>query len=463
VSFNVLQRNHSDKFYPVAFDPEGGHIEVSSFPHQGFSSTMRRHRLRRNLGILLLLAAFAQFGVRGLERVRSEVPLWDFASVFAASRVWIHGQNPYDLPVVLSTWHHAGIFSDRDVSYFATVYPPNSLVMLIPFALLPATAAMWAWLALTLALICLQFAALADLAGLRLRDPRTLILLAGALASAPFQFAVLSGQLSMPAISLGIVAVWCAARERGILGGVLLGLACAIKPQVGAPFVAYYLLSRRWSVAGVSMLISGAIAGGALLAMHVAHIDWYTGWKQSIALTTRIGGVNDYGWAGDFRDEIMDLKMLLVSLLHDSRTLRIAVEGITGLVAIWYLRMFRSKTLHDRDQLLMVAGLAAVSLLPIYHRVYDAALVTMALAWALAELDGSRRRMAIVLLVPMSVFLIPYDFTATLGHHLHRLANLSAKGWWQTWIAPHYAWGLLLVTLAILIAMGRKVPLRGDR
>jgi hypothetical protein len=453
----VLQRNKSDNLFPVAIRPEETHIEVSSIPHQGFSSTKRWHSLRRIFGILLLLAALAQFGVRGLERVRSEVPLWDFASVFAASRAWIHRQNPYDLPVVLTTWHQAGIYSDRDVSYFATVYPPNSLAMLIPFALLPATIAMWAWLALTLALVVLQFAALADLAGLPLRDPRTLILFAASLASAPFQFAILSGQLSMPAISLGIIAVWCAARDRRLLAGVILGLACAIKPQIGAPFVAYYLLSRRWSVAGIAILISGIIAGGALIAMHLAHIDWYTGWKQSIALTTRIGGVNDYGWAGDFRDEIMDLKMLLVSLVHDPRMLRIAVEAISAILAIWYLRVFRSKSLQGRDQLLMLAGLAAVSLLPIYHRVYDAALLTTALAWALAELDGPRRRISIVLLIPMAVFLIPYDFTATLGHHLHRLADLAAKSWWQTWIAPHYAWGLLLLTIAILVAMGRII------
>jgi hypothetical protein len=117
------------------------------------------------------------------------------------------------------------------------------------------------WLALMLGLLVLQFAALVDLAELRLRDARVLILVGASLASAPFQFGILSGQLSLPAISLCIIAFWCASRNREALAGILLGLACALKPQIGVAFVAYYVLTRRWAVSGLAIGRAGGDAG----------------------------------------------------------------------------------------------------------------------------------------------------------------------------------------------------------
>jgi hypothetical protein len=387
--------------------------------------------------------------------VRTEIPLWDFDSVYAAARTWVHGGNPYDLPVVMQTWHDTGLFSDRYATYFATVYPPNSLCLLIPFAVLPALPANLLWLGVSLALLALQFAALADLAGLGRRDPRILILVAASLASAPFQFGLLSGQLTVPAVSLCILAFWCAAREHEVFAGLLLGLACALKPQIGAPFVAYYVLLRRWSVSGGAILVGGAVVAISLLAMHASHIEWLSGWKQSIAITTRYGAVNDYGWVNDLRDEIMDLKILFISALHDTQLLRIAVELTVLVLCLWYLKIFRWNPSSDREQLLAVAGLSALSFLPVYHRVYDAALLTTALAWALAELDGPRRRYAIAMLVPMALFLVPFDITRTLARRLHILDRLWHTPWWQSLISPNYAWALLAITVVILVTMTR--------
>jgi hypothetical protein len=388
--------------------------------------------------------------------VRSEIPLWDFASVYAAARTWIHKGDPYDLPAVMATWQDCGVFSHRDASYFATVYPPNSLCLMVPFAALPLVPSMLLWLALMLTLVALQFAALLDLAGLRWRDPRALILVAASLASAPFQFGILSGQLSLPAISLCIIAFWCASRNRDVLAGILLALACALKPQIAAAFVVYYLLLRRWSLSGIAIGLSAAVVAVALLAMRLSHIDWFASWTHSIALTTQRGAVNDYGWTNNLRDEMMDLRILLISGLHDTAVLRMAVDFIVLVAALWYLQAFRAVG-SGRDQLLVIAGLSALSFLPIYHRVYDAALLTTALAWALTELDGPRRRYAAALLVPLSLFLVPFDIALTLGRHLHALDRTSHTGWWQTLISPNYAWALLGVTIVALVALSRAL------
>lgn len=415
------------------------------------------------LGGLLLLLGVLQLGVRGMQRVRSDIPMWDFVSVHAAAQTWMHGGNPYDKQSVVDAWRKSGIFLDRDVSYFATVYPPTSLLMLMPLAPLPAGPAMVVWLIIILVLLAFQFIALADLAGLPRRDPRVLLLVGGAVASAAMQFGILSGQLSLPAISLCIIAFWFVQLGRERTAGVLLALACAIKPQIAGPFILYYLVLRRWNVAVSAIIVGGAIGAISIAGMMLAHVDWYHGWKDSVALTTRIGAVNDYGWAGDFRDEIVDLKMLLISFLHDTSALRIAVLAIVAGLFAWYLRAFPGRTQRTaRVELLALAGLSAILLLPVYHRVYDLVLLTTAFAWALAELRGINRNYAIGLIIPMLVFLIPFDIVRSIAKRSHQLTEISHSAFWQTWLAPHYTWGLLALTIGLLIALGRQKSVQAE-
>lgn len=413
--------------------------------------------MRKFIAIILLTFALLQLGFRGLQRVRHELPMWDFVSVYSASRAWIHGEHPYDMSSVVATWHAQNFFADRNVNCWATVYPPNSLLMIAPLAMLPAPIATFAWLAITIALLVVQFIALADMAGFKWRESNALLLVSAALASAPIQFGILSGQLSLPAISLCIMAFWCVHRRREYLTGALLGLACALKPQIAAPFIVYYLFLRRWRVSIPAMVTSAVIGLIALLAIQTSHPDWLVAWRSSIAASTQLGGVNDYSWAGEFRDEMIDLKMLLVSAIQDPIALRVAILCMTAALLAWFVRAFpRTVELTNRTNLLALATLSAISLLPIYHRVYDATLLTLALAWALAELDGPRRRFAIAILVPMFVFLVPFDIVHTLAHRAPRLFELTQTGWWQSLLAPHYAWGLLLMSIGLLAALSRQ-------
>jgi len=87
--------------------------------------------MRRAIGIVLLLLGLAQLGYHEGQRIIYDVPAWDFDSVYAAARTWVHGGNPYDQAAVVETWRHAGWFPERDVSFFATVYPPSSLTNFI--------------------------------------------------------------------------------------------------------------------------------------------------------------------------------------------------------------------------------------------------------------------------------------------------------------------------------------------
>jgi hypothetical protein len=225
---------------------------------------------------------------------------------------------------------------------------------------------------------------------------------------------------------------------------------------VAGAFVAYYLVVRRFKLAGAAIVVGGAIGVMALAAMKLTHVDWMTGWKHSIEATQVLNAVNDYGWGNKFRDEIIDLKLLLVSAIHDPQMLRLAIGGVVVVLLACYAAAFFKRKWSGRDELLPLAALAAISLLPIYHRVYDVTLLTLALAWAIAQLGGPRRGLAWAMLLPMAIFLIPFDVVKSVGNRIPGMIQRAQTPWWQTWFAPHYAWGLLATTLILLLAMQRS-------
>lgn len=419
----------------------------------------------RVLVVVLLLAALGQLGARAL-RHRNEVPLWDFAAVYSAARTWLHGGDPYDQNAVRQTWQNTGAIAGSNIEHWSSVYPPTSLTMIAPASLLPARLALIGWAVLTLALVALQFAALLDLAGLKLswHDPRGLLLIAAALAAAPLQMGLLSGQPSTIAIALSIIAIWCIARNREATGGLLLGLAFAWKPHVGAPFLIYYLVLRRWRATDRALLVIALLAAVSLAAMQLSRVNWMNGWYQNVQHTLASGGVNDRAPTGPFRDEIIDVQILLTSVFDRQSAVRVATACMMALLVAWYVRSYQLDAREPETpagpkttarELLPLAALSALSLMAVYHRVYDAAILTLALAWALAALHGPRRRVAMTAVILMSVFLVPFDILSSITFRLRPLADVSDQWWWESFIVPHYAWGLLAVTLALLWAMSR--------
>jgi hypothetical protein len=105
---------------------------------------------------LSLLAWFAVFLASGLFLLRGPFRasgdyVNDFAAPYTATRLWLQHRNPYDANAFFPTWHDAGAPKGKvagNPSGTHPVYPPPTLAILIPFALLP-----WAIAVKTLTLL----------------------------------------------------------------------------------------------------------------------------------------------------------------------------------------------------------------------------------------------------------------------------------------------------------------------
>jgi hypothetical protein len=424
---------------------------------------------------MLLLFAAAHLAWRGPLSVRGHWNLCDFASPWASARLWLTGQNPYDNARLWDTWitSHGAFETDHDL--WLALNAPGAYAALAPLAALPAGLAGGAWLGLCVAAVVVILGCALSLARVRLRSLTAWLVIAAALASAPVQTILAVGQLSLPVIGLCFVAMCLARDGRDGWAGVLLGIAVAVKPQLVAPLLAYYALGRRWRLVLPAALVACAVTLVAIVPMQWRGIPWQADWARNLALATTPGGANDPTSSGPWRNQIIDLRAWLFALTDRRDVVVPAGAAISVLLAGLYVALVAAARAaraapaapavarggEPRDELLPLAALMALTLLPVYHKVYDATVLVLPLAWAVRSLRDARQRgVAVVTLASLTVFLIPFDLLPLIMQRTRALDGLAQTWAWRAVIYPHHALASLATAVCALYALWRaaRVP-----
>ncbi len=167
-------------------------------------------RLKVLLAWLPVLLAAGWFTLRGPLRARTDY-VNDFASPYVSARLWMAHQNPYALSAFFPTWHAAGaplgtVYANP--SNIRSVYPPPSIVAVIPFALLPWPVASKALILLSVALYVTALILLASFVPGDWSHPLKPLFLTFGLALAPVHSAIHVSNVACLAASLLFIAIY---------------------------------------------------------------------------------------------------------------------------------------------------------------------------------------------------------------------------------------------------------------
>ena len=418
-----------------------------------------------------MLAAGVEFAVRGPVRAARLGREWnDFLSPYVQAAAWVKGLDPYSPSVFAAQWPkdlRRPDFLASEVSAGTLVanhgvpspYPLTTFVLLAPFSLLPWSIARALWMMTNLAAFALSVAALVALAGLSWTEPRAQIFLAMTLALAPFHTGIATENPAVLVVGFCVIAVWAATRKWHNLSGILLAAAVCLKPQVGLCFVFYYLVRRRWSVAAIAGAWTAAIAFIAAARLALRGVPWLSSYLQDSKSIFAAGAVNDFTPQNPVWYHMIDLQVLLWQFLRNASTAKLlAVVFGALLLAIW---MWLVVKLPPGSELLELSALAVLSLLPVYHRFYDAALLIFPLCWSLLVAWGEHRRIACFTIACILPFLIPGAALLNQLAETGRIpAAVSSAWWWSGFVMPHEPWALLSLSSVLFIAL--KVQ-RGSR
>lgn len=350
-------------------------------------------------GLQLLLVGSVFFVLAGLVAARASFAgMTDFKQFYYASRCLIEHHDPYKQSDLWSVYvaESKDVPADRgEAVWLQRTLPicpnfPTTFLVILPLALLPWKMAEAAWMLLTASSLILASYLMWDLGSRyapRLSGWMVFLLLVNS------ELILSLGNTAGLVVGLCVIAAWCFLCERFVVAGIVcMAMSLAMKPHDAGMVWLFFLLAggvgrkRALQTLGATALLA---LPAALWITHVAP-HWPQELHANVAMKWAHGGVDDPGPAsgGNFGLNMIISLQSVASRISDNprfyNTVAYLVCGMLLLPWAW-------KTLRSRWSLRMacfaLAAVVPLSMLPVYHRCYDARLVLLtipacALLWA---------------------------------------------------------------------------------
>ena len=410
--------------------------------------------LRRGL-FAAVIAALLYFAWRAVWRALTDSG--DLAVGFSAARAWLVGHDPYDAVVLKHDLLLAGGTQsaiDR-LDALRNVYFPPTLPLFLPVSVFSWPLAAIGWLILNVGAVVFVAVGLARLFGWSPSSTRALALTAFLLALAPVHTTIASGQTGLVATAALVAAMLLERSGRPIQAGLAYGLATAIKVQVGLPFLAYLVWRRRWGTVKSAAVVLAGLSLVSVGWMEVAGRPWYSSWISNLATLSGPGGINDPGQLNPDRYSLVNLQYLLDSWSRAGPwpdALAFVAVALAGGALLWLVRGRR-----PRNELLALAAVAVLGLLVTYHRYYDAVLLALPIAWAIAAIGTRRWGEGVAAIIVCADFMFPIQ-TALHQWQQDGLvpAWLTGSSLWDRVLLTQQVWALVLLVVVLLSAAWRE-------
>jgi hypothetical protein len=351
-------------------------------------------------GLYLLLIGSLTFLLLGIALENAApVSMVDFRVIYYPARCLIQQGDPYEQSEVLNIYRAEGGASPSEsekIRQIVTrhIYLPTAFSFTIPFAMLPWGLAHILWMALTIGTLIFASFLIWNLGA----DDAPIV--SGALIGfflANSELLVITGNAAGIAISLCVIAVWCFLRERFILVGILcFAISLGIKPQDTGFVWLYFLLAggvyRKRALQ--TFFVAVALSLPAILwVWHVAP-HWLREWHSNVLALSGPGGISDPGLAstgGHGLDMLISLQTVVSVFWDDPRIYNLVTCLICApLLLLWAFAALRSRP-FAKNSWLALAAVAALTMLPVYHRQIDARLLLLTVpACAMLWAEGGR-------------------------------------------------------------------------
>jgi hypothetical protein len=361
----------------------------------------------------------------------------DFRVVYYPARCLLHHRDPYRESEVLATYqaeggeHPSETAADRQI-VIRHIYPPTAFSLTALFAMMPWWLARVLWMVLTAGSLLLASFLAWDLGA----DYAPI--LSGALIGfllANSEVLIVLGNPSGVVISLCVIAVWCFVRERFVFAGILgMAIGLLVKPQDAGLVWLYFLLAGGiYRKRAMQTFATAVVLGlpGILLVWRVSP-HWMQELHANILAFSVHGGITDPGPASTGSTGagmMINLQTVLSSFRDDPRIYNTATYFLCALPFIaWAFVTVRYRSSPERTWL-AIAAIAPLSLLPVYHHLYDAKLLLLtvpacAMLWAAG---GRLGRFA--LLLNIVGFAFTGDVSWTILFRLIGSLHLFTPGW----------------------------------
>ena len=315
----------------------------------------------------------------------SDARMKDFRAIYISTRCLMQHSDPYRESEVLRVSRAEGTIYPSDTGMgqqiiTRSMYLPSTFSFAVPFAMLPWGPAHLLWMALTMgSLIFASF--LMWNVGANYAPVLSGALIGFLLANS--EVVIIFGNTAGLAVSLCVVAVWCFLCERFVPAGIVcLAISLAIKPHDAGLVWLYFFLAggvfrkRAWQTLLATVALS---LPGVLWAWRVSP-HWMQELHSNIQAFAVHGGLCDPSPASmgpHGLGAMINLQTAFSIFRDDPHFYNLASYLVcTPLLLVWAFVALRSRPSPARAWI-SLAAIATLTMLPIYHRQYDAKLLLL--------------------------------------------------------------------------------------
>jgi hypothetical protein len=393
-------------------------------------------------GIAWLILGSAVFLLIGISLERtSPVSMRDFKIVYLGTRCLIQNLDPYresdELRIYQAEKGEIPTEPNNGLRFLTVfIYLPSVFTFTTPFALLAWGPAHVLWILLTAACF-ISAASLMWQACIRCSPALLGGLICFFLATSELLLEV--GNAAGIAVSLCVIAVWCFFQNRFVTAATIcMAFSLIIKPHDAGMVWLYFLLAggthrkRALYTLGVTVILC---LPSVLWVSHVAP-SWTQEMHSNLVATTAHGGMSDPGPDGlrpaSHGAQLVSLQTVLSVFWDNPRFYNPASYSVCGvLLAVWFVVTLRSRP-SPSTTWLALAAIAALSMLPTYHRQQDTRilLLTIPACAMLWSEGGAIGLLALLMNIAGIIFTgdIPLQLLAILADKLGASsASLSGK------------------------------------
>jgi hypothetical protein len=392
-------------------------------------------RARRD-GLYLLLLGSLIFILLGAALIKgAQAPMLDFRALYYPARCLMQHCDPYNESEVLRVYQAEGVYSQLDTAKQRLMvarygYLPTAFSFTVPFAMLLWGPAQMLWITLTVSGMIIGALLIWDL-GANYAPIISGFLIGFLLANS--EVLVMQGMCAGIVVSLCMVAVWCFLGERFVAAGILcLAVSLAIKPQDTGMVWLYFLLAGGvYRTRALQTLFATVVLTlPAVLWVWRVSPHWMQELHSNILAFSAHGGINDPGLASSGAHGLASVINLqaVFSLFWDNPRIYNPASYLlcAPLLLLWVIVTLRSRSSQEKAWLAL-AAIAALSMLPVYHRQYDAKLLLLTVpACAMLWAEGGRIG-KLALLVNSAALVVTGDISwavvLVLINHLHLPAS----------------------------------------
>ena len=335
----------------------------------------------------------------------------DFVVPYAGAKCLLIGCDPYDPVQVHQTFADAGGQRVDRVNwdYTPPVYPPSTLIELLPFAFLRYHSARMVWFLISNLVF---IAAFLLWTGLFVPTYRPWVALLGAVlrVSKAEAFATDAGQASFIAVGLAVIALWCFIRGRHTLSGwICLGIAMGLKPQLAGVFFLYLILRPifRWSAVKAGIIAVALLLIGAVwLNLSPPATHWRAELSEQIRMSQQPGAINDPSVANFSSQEIVDAQAAWALVTRNPSNYNLLAYLLFAALLIPFAMRASAGAETNTRMFAALGAIACIGMLPVYHRVYDLLILVVAFP-SLICFFVQRQKLRWVATAAMCVALVP--------------------------------------------------------